>query len=116
MGSISVERLGQREPVSKHLSTPALENVLRNNKEILNTGFFILNEDKEEISVKSLESIDGLKKENIENTIFAFLDPSSVEDPGWILRNYITFIARKLYEYYQKTIYFNKSRTVSSSL
>lgn len=103
MGSLSVERLGQREPVSKHLSASVLEDALKNNKEILNTGFFILNQDKEEISIKSLESIDGVK-ENLENTIFAFVDPSSVEDPGWILRNYITFLARKLYENFKKII------------
>lgn len=92
-----MEKLSKFQPVSEHFDVSTLEDALRNNKEILATGFFLLRQGmNSEISIRSLENIGELNDSNISSTTFGFLDPSSIEDPGWVLRNYVTFLVRKL--------------------
>ncbi|CAL8093061.1 unnamed protein product [Orchesella dallaii] len=96
--SISVEKQGPYEPLLEYFkNVTQVESVFSNSKEVLSAGFFIVNKTAtgQEISVKSLEALDE-PGNNVENVIFGFVDPSSFKDPGWILRNYVAFIVRKL--------------------
>ncbi|ODM99826.1 Ubiquitin-like modifier-activating enzyme ATG7 [Orchesella cincta] len=96
--AISVERLGPSEPVLEYFKNcTQVKSVFSSSKETLSAGFFIVNKSEtgQDVSVKSLESIDEASK-SLENVIFGFIDPSSLEEPGWVLRNYLTFIIRKL--------------------
>lgn len=96
ISSVSIERIGSYQPLSEHFSRlDKLDDTFNRSKEILAEGFFVVHQASEQPILKTLESLKEAETD-INNVIFGFLDPSSVEDPGWILRNYITFIVKKL--------------------
>lgn len=93
VGSISVEKTSQFESVSTHFDS-SLEELLKANKAVVNTGFFTVLKQNGSASIEPLKNLS--QDTALSDLTFGFLDPSSLEDPGWILRNYITYIVRKL--------------------
>ena len=67
-----------------------LTAAIKQNEEVVTSGFFLLNHTEADVEVRPLTS------EKRRDDIYGFLDTSSVETyPSWVIRNYIAYIIRR---------------------